>query len=115
MTDPTVNGTDGYTNFMVTFDPDHESQSRRLDVASGITNFTGTFSYIVAPDNGKGNADSYQHADLVMGQRREASTGHHAGSDHPDPPSGQVVDPNAQVSRTCRSRRGARGGSVHRL
>ena len=52
VTDPTQNGVDGYTTFLVTFNPDKKPDGS----ASGITNYTGTYSYVVAPDNGQGSA-----------------------------------------------------------
>ena len=48
VTDPTQDGVDGYTTFLVTFNPDEMPNGS----ASGITNYTGTYSYVVAPDNG---------------------------------------------------------------
>ena len=48
--DPTQNGVFGYTRFKVTFNPDLLADGT---TASGITNYTGTYSYIIAPDNGK--------------------------------------------------------------
>ena len=38
----------GFTQFRVTFDPNTKAGGG----ASGITNFTGTYSYLIAPDNG---------------------------------------------------------------
>ena len=40
----------GYTQFTVTFDPNKKHDGS----ASGITNFTGTYSYLVTPDDGNG-------------------------------------------------------------
>ena len=48
VTDPTQDGKDGYTNFLVTFNPDKMPNG----MASGISNYTGTYSYVIAPDNG---------------------------------------------------------------
>ncbi len=42
------------TDFTITFDPTRKSDGS----ASGITNFTGTYSYMIAPDNGAGLAIS---------------------------------------------------------
>src|SRR5262249_24103889 len=44
----------GYTQYTVTLDP------RNLpdNTSSGITNYTGTYSYLIAPDNGNGTAIS---------------------------------------------------------
>ena len=55
---------DGYTSFVVTFDPNKQPNGS----ASGITNFTGTYSYLIAPDNGKcqGRSDGHRLADLVV-------------------------------------------------
>ena len=39
---------DGYTSFAVTFDPTKKPNGS----ASGILDFTGTYSYVIAPDNG---------------------------------------------------------------
>jgi subtilisin-like proprotein convertase family protein len=50
VTDPTQNGVDGYTNFVVTFNPDELPNGS----PSGITDFTGTYSYAILPDNGQG-------------------------------------------------------------
>ncbi len=47
-TDPTQDGTDGYENFIVTFNPNELPSG----AASDITNFTGTYSYVILPDNG---------------------------------------------------------------
>jgi len=52
VTDPTQDGVDGYTNFLVTFNPDKNSKG----LPSGITNYTGTYSYVIAPDNGQVSA-----------------------------------------------------------
>jgi subtilisin-like proprotein convertase family protein len=48
VTDPTQNGVDGFRTFMITFNPDLKANGS----PSGITNYTGTYSYVVAPDNG---------------------------------------------------------------
>ena len=40
----------GYTQFTVTFDPAKLANN----TPSGITNYTGTYSYLIAPDNGAG-------------------------------------------------------------
>jgi len=47
-TDPTQNGVYGYTTFTVTFNPDLLADGV---TPSGIKNYTGTYSYIIAPDN----------------------------------------------------------------
>jgi subtilisin-like proprotein convertase family protein len=52
VTDPTQDGVDGYRSFTVAFNPDKNS----LGQPSGITNYTGTFSYVIAPDNGQNTA-----------------------------------------------------------
>jgi len=49
VTDPTQDGQDGYRTFLVTFNPDKKPDG----TASKITNYTGTYSYIIAPDNGQ--------------------------------------------------------------
>ena len=49
VTDPTQDGVDGYTTFMVAFNPDKMPNG----MPSGITDYTGTYSYVVAPDDGK--------------------------------------------------------------
>ena len=41
----------GYTEFTVTFDPTHQPNNG----PSGIANFTGTYSYLIAPDDGANN------------------------------------------------------------
>ena len=41
----------GYTEFTVTFDPAHQPSGG----PSGIANYTGTYSYLIAPDDGAGN------------------------------------------------------------
>ena len=41
----------GYTEFTVTFNPMRSAGGS----PSGITNFTGTYSYLVVPDDGNGN------------------------------------------------------------
>ena len=50
ITDPTQDGTDGYTNFLITFNPDQLPSG----APSGITNYTGTYSYVILPDNSQG-------------------------------------------------------------
>ena len=65
VSDPTQNGTDGFTNFMVTFNPDKKPNGS----ASGITDYTGTYSYVILPDNGARDTDGHQHADLVVKHR----------------------------------------------
>ncbi len=62
VTDPTQNGTDGYTNFMITFDPDENAKGK----PSGITDYTGTYSYVILPDDSGGNTDAHRLADLVV-------------------------------------------------
>ncbi len=47
-TDPTQDGTDGFENFIVTFNPNELPSG----AASDITNYTGTYSYVILPDNG---------------------------------------------------------------
>ena len=60
----------GYTEFTVTFDPTHQPNGG----PSGIANFTGTYSYLIAPDDGANNpivspidsfTDSLQNQPLV--------------------------------------------------
>ena len=43
----------GYTQFTITFNP---TLAANGTTPSGITNFTGTYSYLIAPDNGAGLA-----------------------------------------------------------
>jgi subtilisin-like proprotein convertase family protein len=52
--DPTQNGVFGYTRFSITFNPDKKPDGS----PSGIQNYTGTYSYLVAPDNGNGSTQS---------------------------------------------------------
>jgi subtilisin-like proprotein convertase family protein len=51
--DPTQNGTDGYTQWIIYFDPTKNADGS----ASGITDFTGTYSYVIAPDNTAGGGN----------------------------------------------------------
>ena len=48
-TDPTQNGVYGFTTWTVKFNPDLLADGV---TPSGIKNYTGTYSYIIAPDNG---------------------------------------------------------------
>src|SRR5262249_27538016 len=58
----------GYTHFTVTFDPNQKPDGW----ASGITNFTGTYSYLIAPDNRSGTAISSPIRSFVNGQIAQA-------------------------------------------
>ncbi len=48
VTDPTQDGTDGFRTFIINFDPTKLPSG----ASSGITDFTGTYSYVVVPDGG---------------------------------------------------------------
>ena len=85
VTDPTLNGVDGYTKFLVTFDPDQKPDGS----ASGITDFTGTYSYVVAPDNGQGSATPTAIAAPIWS---------FATAPQPQPVINPATDPNATVS-----------------
>ena len=47
------NGTYGFTTFKVTSDPDTLASGGASNIGP---NYTGTYSYIIAPDNGSGTA-----------------------------------------------------------
>ena len=72
--DPTQDGVDGYTTFLVTFNPDEMPNGS----ASGITNYTGTYSYVVAPDNGavSQTPTPISRADRGVGHRPGGPAGH---------------------------------------
>ena len=96
VTDPTQNGTDGYTNFMVTFDPNFKPNGS----PTGITDFTGTYSYVVAPDNGQvaGIPTAISSPIWSWINVQQAQPVITPVSISPTPPTGQVVDPNAKAS-----------------
>ena len=48
---PTGGGSSPATQFTATFDP----KTKADGTPSGITNFTGTYSYLIAPDDGQGH------------------------------------------------------------
>ena len=82
VTDPTQDGTDGYTTFLITFNPDQLPSG----AASGISNYTGTYSYAILPDNRQGATPTAISAPIWSYDTVQVPQGSVSGSLSPNVP-----------------------------
>ncbi len=94
VTDPTQDGYDGYTNFLVTFNPDELPTGK----PSGITDYTGTYSYVIAPDNGAATPTAISSPIWSYATVPQPEPVITPVKITPTPPGGEIVDPKASVS-----------------
>ena len=71
----------GYTEFTVTFDPALQPGGG----SSGITNYTGTYSYLITPDDGNGNPIAAPIPSYVITDVAQPAIGPVASTDVPLP------------------------------